>query len=186
MPRVMAMPKGINLRDSTVKLDHNEFLPMTGLTDHVSIQMQTTPIVRREVTTMEAIVLTVLVSTVMKVANNALTALVSTAMMVVNVLTALVSIVTMVASSVLTVHAITMMVVNVLTVLASIKAMVDIIMVSVHIVPVITMTKMVSSIHSVLVTTMKVASSVLTVHARMVADALADQAVVLCSTRVAI
>jgi hypothetical protein len=167
----MAMPMGITLRDSIVNLDHNEFTQMKGLTDLVSIRMPTVPIVRREVTTMEAIVLTVLVLTAMKVVNNVLTVLVSTAMKVVNnVLTVLVSIATKVVNSVHTVlvSIATKVVNSVHTVLVSIKTMGDIIM---------------ASVFTALVTTVKEASSALSAHVRMVADAMESLRVAPCSVR---
>jgi hypothetical protein len=192
MPKRMAMPKEITMRDSTVKLDHSEVIQMTGLTGHVSIQMLTTPIVRREVTTMEAIVLTVLVSTITRVASSVLIVLVSTAMKVVNnVHTVLVSTTMRVASSVLIVLvSATMKVANsVLIVHDSIKAMEDIIMVSVPIVHVlITMMRItVSNIHSALVsTTMRVANSVFSALARTEVDVMESHRDALCYVRVAI
>ena len=78
----------IILRDSIVK-DHSEFIQMTGLIGQDSILMQTTQVVRREVTIMEVSVLTVLVSIVMKVVNSVLIVLVTTTMVANSVLIAL-------------------------------------------------------------------------------------------------
>ena len=126
---------------------------------------------------MEANVLTVLVSIIMKVVSSVHSVLVSIIMKEVSsVLTVLVLIVMKVVSSVP-------------TVLVSIKAMGDIIIVSVLIVIVLAMMTriMASSIHhTVLVTIMKEVSSALSVLVRMAVDVLVSHKAAPCCVRVVI